>query len=236
MAVVKTGSIVTDIRGSVGDETYSRNQGGIYVRTRKGPGGTPTAKQTAITDAMSDLSQAWSDTLTEAQRSSWRQYANEHPRPNRWGTKLCTNGYTRFIAVNFPEYVRTSAILRSSAPTAPPIRPPQFAFTILATGGQITVTLPLTIPLPSTGTFRVYLYVSPWQSQGINYYSAPFQYKSTNLKTSGTWGTSPWNVPVSTPTSGDIKFFARLRAQDTATGAISTIAQANAIQTIIPPP
>ncbi|HUW33205.1 MAG TPA: hypothetical protein VM223_16475, partial [Planctomycetota bacterium] len=91
MAGIQLGSIVSDIRGSVGTETYSRGQGGLYVKARSGPTGEPTAKQIQSTDATTALSQAWSDTLTEAQRETWRTYAAQFPKANRWGKHTYKN-------------------------------------------------------------------------------------------------------------------------------------------------
>lgn len=236
MAGIKTGSIVSDIRGSVGNQTYSRNQGGLYVSARAGPAGEPTQNQIDITDAMRDLAQAWSAELSQAERDSWQQYAAQHPRPNRWGDRLLNNGYTRFIGVNFPEYVRTSAIFRMIAPVAPPLGPPAFSFELMEFVKQIDIDLPLTIPLPDDSTLRAYLYLSPYVSQGVSYYSAPFAYIATNLKTDGNWSSDPWRVNVTVEFGEDVQFFARLRVQDTITGAISTVAQASAKGKVMWPP
>lgn len=236
MAVVKTGSLISDIRGSVGDETFSRNQGGLFVRTRTGPGGTPTPNQIAITDAMTDLSQAWSATLTDAQRDSWRQYAAQHPRRDQWGNPTLSNGYTRFISVNFAEYVRASAILRTSAPAAPPLPLPIYNMTMDIYTGTLTIVTPLIHPLDDDSNFRAYLYLGDDVGAGVNYYSAPFVYRSTNTKLLGTWSTSPWRIYPTYSASGVRKRWTRLRVQNTDTGAISPVAQAYAQNTISPPP
>ena len=121
MALINLGSIVADIRGSVGDETYSRNQGGAYVRARSGPSAPPNANQLNITASMTALSQAWSGTLTEANRNTWHEYAEQFPRPNRWGKRVLSNGYTRFVSINFPRYVATGLLTRSVAAAKPPL-------------------------------------------------------------------------------------------------------------------
>lgn len=226
MAVIVPGSIVGDIRGSVGAETYSRNQGGLYVRARAGPTAPPTANQIAIHDAMAALSQAWSTTLTQQQRDDWQSYAEQHPRPNRWGAKNLTNGYTRFIATNFPEQVRTSALFRTAAPTAAPLPPPQFNWTAGWDDAEILISLPFDLPLPDDSTLRAYFYIGRDQTLGVNFYDAPFQFLDTNLKTNGIWSRDPWwkgVVPFNI--SADSHRWGRMRVLDTVTGAISTVGQ-----------
>lgn len=221
MAVIVPGSIVGDIRGSVGEETYSRNQGGLYVKSRAGPAAAPTAEQLIITAAMTALSRAWSTTLTDEQRESWRTYAHQFPKNNRWGTPTLHNGYTRFIGVNFLEYVRVSAVLRTLAPTAPPLPLPAFAFTCAHESEEIVIDFPLSPAIPNDSTFRLYIYFGSPMPLGVNFYVAPFTFLASQLKTNGVWDADPWTIGIPFEAASNQKLFARARIQDTITGAIS---------------
>lgn len=195
MAVIQTGSIVSDIRGSVGTETYGRNQGGLYVRARAGPAGPPTAEQIKITDAMALLSAHWSSDLTDQQRADWRSYAAQHPRVDRWGSPRLSNGYTRFIAVNFRSAVPAGIVNWEDAPIAPPLHPPTFTFTADAGTDVVTVTAqPTNYPVP-TQLMIVYAYFGRPQAPGVNFYGSPWFYASNNLFVPGVgWLNDPWNI------------------------------------------
>lgn len=195
MAVIQTGSIVGDIRGSVGNETYGRNQGGLYVRTRTGPGGEPTAEQIKITDAMALLSAHWSSDLTHQQRADYRSYAAQHPRVDRWGSPRLCNGYTRFIATNFRAAVPVGAINWEDAPTAPALHPPIFGFTADAATNIVTITpQPTNYPVPTDMTI-VFAYFGRPQAPGVNFYASPWFYAANNLYVPGVgWINDPWNV------------------------------------------
>ena len=228
MAVIQTGSIVSDIRGSVGEQTYSRNQGGLYVKTRSGPGSEPTAKQIAVTDAAADLSRYWSATLTDAQRRSWRQYAAEFPHKNQWGKASLTNGYTRFLGHNFPTYIVTSGILTADAPSGPEMSPPLFDFVIGEAADTFLVDNPTTYNPPSGSLSYQYIYRGNQVSPGVSYYSAPFQYKTANVWLYTFWLNDPLSIYAGEPCLQGNQFWLRSRLVDSTNGQISTVAIARA--------
>lgn len=234
MALIVPGSLVSDVRGSIGTETYSRNQGGLYVRTRAGPIGAPTAKQLNRQAAMTALSQAWSGTLNEAQRDTWRQYAHAFPGRNRWGNPTQTNGYCRFVAVNYLNYIRDTAIITNTAPTAPPLNPPLFSFDAFEEESEVTVNLPLDLELPDDSQFRAYLFAGLSINAGVSFYLHPFTSISTNLKTNAVWGLDPWTSATDDALIGDKKVYLRMRIQNTITFAVSPPSFASAL--ILPEP
>lgn len=143
MASIRLGSVIADIRGSVGDETYGRNQGGLYVRQRVSPSQPPSDERDARQAAMTALSQAWSGTLNQTQRDTWTQYGRQHPLPDRFGRPRDLAGICHFIRCNCQRYRDESAITASTAPTSPPPAMPGFtaaatALHALAVTGTIT--------------------------------------------------------------------------------------------------
>ena len=134
MAIIKAGALVADIRGKVGTNVFSRNQGGAIVRDVGTWVQPDNEAQQACRDAIEALSQAWSNTLSEANRQTWRAYATTNPRPNRWGTALLTNGYACFIRHNFQEYLDNPVVYYLSAPTSNPIHPPDVLIQVQQAG------------------------------------------------------------------------------------------------------
>lgn len=134
MAVIKAGALIADIRGKVGTNVFSRNQGGAIVRDLGTWAQPDTDAQTECRNTLEDLAVAWSSTLTEAQREAWRTYAVTNPRPNRWGVRSLTNGYVTFIRHNFHSYLDTSALQFPTAPTAGGIHPPGLVIKVQQNG------------------------------------------------------------------------------------------------------
>lgn len=169
MAVFVTGGLIADIRGSLGDTTFLRTQGGLTARDRATPANPQTDPQTAVRDALTAVSAAWGTLLTETQRTAWRSYAHQHPRPNRWGQRTLTNGYTRFIALNMHRYRDLSAVAFEDPPQRGPMRIPTFVIRASRFGSLVTaeVTNPLT-----AGTYAL---TTPYGDRP-SWFSAPTAY------------------------------------------------------------
>lgn len=152
MATVKLGSVVSDIRGSIGDETYGRNQGGIFVRARVDPAQPSSTARDATQAAMTALSQAWSGSLSDAQRSTWRTYAQAFTLPDRFGRPKTLSPICHFIRSNAQRYRTDSTITAEIAPAQPPLPMPSFGFTAKAAGALVAsgVTVP-----PTAGTYTL---------------------------------------------------------------------------------
>ncbi len=228
MAVLRTGPIVADIRGSVGDETFARNQGGLYVRARTTPTNPNTQDQQDCRAAMTALSQFWSGDLTEQQRSDWRSYAQQHPQPDRFGNPHLVNGYTRFIQVNFHRYRIDTAVAFPDAPLNPPIHPATFTFTAEATTD--TITIDLSFPEWDGGikNLQVYAYGGPEVNPGVSFYNGPWRYRATN-RYNTEWQLDPWTFEhIAVMTEGK-KVFYRIVAQMRDHGELSTSYQTSTI-------
>lgn len=221
MAVINTGSIVSEIRGSVGDETFARNQGGPYVRSRAGPTTPPTVNQIAVTDAMAALSQAWSATLDDDERDSWRQYASQFPRKNAWGVQTYSNGYTRFIRINFLFYQANSAIRTTTAPTRPPIGPPIGRVWARSSDEVLRFYEPLLPDTPADASYYYYISCGLQQNAGVKFYANPYSIKRSGIlskiswTTGYAWLTSPEDLQI-----GNV-IWAKLIVQDVESHALS---------------
>lgn len=86
--------------GSTGGLVYSRNAGGMYVRSRVNPTNPNTDQQQAVRNAMRELVNAWTSTLTNVQRERWNTYAFNTPTLNRVGDATHKSGQQMYIRVN----------------------------------------------------------------------------------------------------------------------------------------
>lgn len=71
--------IMTQMSGSIGGVTGSHNRGGLYLRARAIPVNPNTAEQQVVRNGMGNLSTAYVETLTAAQREAWLTYATNVP-------------------------------------------------------------------------------------------------------------------------------------------------------------
>ncbi len=212
MATIQTGSIVSDIRGSVGTETYSRNRSGLYVKARANPAQPASVHRDAAQAAFTTLTQAWSGTLTEAQRFTWRQYAKVWKAPNRLGQRAALSPICHFVRSNFYGLLTLASIQFLDAPPAGPAHLPSFTFTAAAALDGITVALPPGTYDPLPGQLDLYLSVGRQVNAGRLYYSTPWRFQSRNHWNGAAWTTDPWNLTSPWNLDAGKKLFCRLTA------------------------
>ena len=99
MATIKFGGAITDARGSLAGNVFSRNRGGSYMRQRVTPTNPNTARQAAVRASFGSLQSNWRN-LTEAQRDSWRNNAVNFPGKNRLGDVITYAGNTLYQKCN----------------------------------------------------------------------------------------------------------------------------------------
>lgn len=181
MANIRAGSLVVDIRGRVGTEIYSRNSAGPIVRSAGSWVQPDTQRQLDARAVITALSQAWSGTLSDAQRKTWRTYGRQWPRPNKFGEVTITNGYLAFIRCNALHYRQYTALGFLVAPPAGPIHPPTFTFDVDA-GEAGSLTLPPTNYLTPRADLRLFLHGGQQVNPGVDYFSGPWRYIGVNTR------------------------------------------------------
>lgn len=202
MATVRLGSIVADIRGKVGDEIYSRNKGGIYVRSRPDWIQPDTQDQLDARAVLIALAPAWSATLNDAKRATWRSYARQNLVPDKWGTPHPISGHCWFLRINSHFYRATESLGYQWGPTGPPLKSPTFDMTADATTDNIHLDLAsLNYHPPSVG-LQLFAYVSKSRPAGVNYYNAPWRYAGTQVS-----NVPPWvNIDFEYPAQGHFTY------------------------------
>lgn len=97
MANFQPGSIVSEIRGSVGDVTYSRNRGGAIVKQKLVQTNPDTAKQQAVRLAMAEAVSDWQN-ADQSTQDKWGQFAQSQVVGKNISRKISRAGYNEFIS------------------------------------------------------------------------------------------------------------------------------------------
>jgi hypothetical protein len=92
MAIITPSSLVSEIRGSVGDQTFSRNAYRAYVKERKAPTNPNTLRQIEVRNFMGAASEYWR-IISQDQRNAWNSFAKQLNAKSRLGQEPKLNGY-----------------------------------------------------------------------------------------------------------------------------------------------
>ena len=115
MAKIKFGMMMTDARGKLGGQVFSKNKGGAYVRTKVTPTNPQTTAQSLVRALFGVISQGWS-ALTNAQRTAWRGAIDSWKTTDVFGDLLAPTGKELYQRLNNQaQVVGYSAILTPPA-------------------------------------------------------------------------------------------------------------------------
>jgi len=209
---------------------YSRGPGGAVVYATPVYEWLDSDARIAARTTLIDLSRAWSATLDEHHRATWRRYAGQHPRPDRWGAPHHLSGKSMFVSINAYWHRDAAKINWLSAPSLPPLHPPAHTLTADSATDSVTVTLPpATYDPPPAGLILWHFAGKPRQA-GVQYHRTPYRYtgKNTNVPP---WASNPWTFAWPWAFDPGQKLFSHLVAQNLATGALSTMHQTSVIAT-----
>lgn len=99
MAKITPGTMAGQVSGSVGNDTYSHNRYGSYVRRRVVPIKKTTEWTLGARGRLINASQEWGS-LTAAQQLAWATYAQSAPITDRLGAKQVLTGHAAFVQIN----------------------------------------------------------------------------------------------------------------------------------------
>ena len=126
MAIIKLGTTVVGIRGTMGGQTFSRNKSGPYVKAWSSASIAPSLKRVAQQARLGALPAEW-HALAQALRDAWDVWADlpAQELTNPLGETYKISGFNWFIKINiqlllFPRPIRT-AVPTQSRPTIPTI-------------------------------------------------------------------------------------------------------------------
>ncbi|MBA7648725.1 hypothetical protein ES703_56513 [subsurface metagenome] len=98
MAIIQP--ILGSLRGSIGDNTFSHNRGGDYVRRRVSPTNPNSTRQQAMRTFLGTLAALWSSTLTPAQRGQWNVWAGLQAKEGPLGNSINLTGINGYVWTN----------------------------------------------------------------------------------------------------------------------------------------
>ena len=102
MAKVVFGGAVSELRGTLGADVYTRNRSGGIVRTQTTKAWTPTTLRGLAVDNLMTALSLWSLTLTQAQRDAWNAFASAQSRSHTAIAQTQLSGQAWFIKLNVP--------------------------------------------------------------------------------------------------------------------------------------
>lgn len=116
MALVILGGVVGQASGRLGSTVFSKNRGGVYVRTGTKPVNTITGYRSTIRANLSAASKAWT-ALTVAQQTAWNTWAQSISWKNRLGQTIALSGQQAFIQL-MARVLLVGGVLYDDPPTA----------------------------------------------------------------------------------------------------------------------
>lgn len=155
--------ILGELAGSIGNNTWSHNKGGAYVRRRSIPTNPNSTRQQDTRTALQLASSAWRN-LAPEEAASWNAWAALNPVLNRFGEAVQLTGQQAFVMLNSRII---GAGVNSFAITTAPITgnpPPLLSLTAAneTPTDEISVTWTAT---PLGAGIRLYAWWSGWVSE-----------------------------------------------------------------------
>ena len=92
--------ILGSLRGSIGDNTFSHNRGGDYVRRRVSPTNPNSTRQQTMRTFLGTLAALWSSTLSAAQRGQWNTWAGNQAKEGPLGNSINWTGMNGYVHCN----------------------------------------------------------------------------------------------------------------------------------------
>lgn len=99
MAKVKFGMMMTDARGKIGGQVFSKNKGGAYVRTKVTPANPQSSYQIAVRAALAAISAGWKS-LSQAAREAWIGATGNYKTTDIFGDAKQLSGSQLYVKLN----------------------------------------------------------------------------------------------------------------------------------------
>lgn len=202
--------IITQASGSLGGSTYSRNKGGMYIRSRAIPTNPGSTFQSAVRAVFAELTNAWIDELSEAQRLVWQGYANNVQLIDKLGDPTNVTGLNMYVRSNVPR-------LQAGLPrvdTGPIVydlgnfTAPQFA--IDTANDEVDVTFTAADAWANEDDASMLVFASRPQNVTINYFKGPYRLAGMIDGDSTTPPTSPAAISLPFAVEAGQRIFTRV--------------------------
>ena len=201
MALVKFGGGITEMRGSIGGNVYSRNKSGAIVRQRTKPVNPGTSFMVLAKSIFTAVSALWSNGgLTETQRQGWRDYADNVPWLNKLGETISLNGNSRMVKANVARQTAGLAIvLDAPAAFIEAQTDPLFSVVVAETGQEMTVTFDDSLDWCGLDGAGLSIFMGTPQNPGRKSFDGPYRFAGAVEGNLATPVTSPQVIAVTKP-------------------------------------
>ena len=200
MALVKFGGGITDIRGSIGGTTFSRNRFGGYIRARTTPVNPNTQRQSTMRAIIASVASAWSSILTALQREAWEVYADSIVVSNKLGEQVKLTGFNQYVRTNsFNLQNGGSRIDDGPIVLTLPGADILFDAVVDESNQQLSVTFDDSLSWVNQSGGLMGIYMSHPQSSGTTFIGGPWRLAGTILGDDTTAPTSPETIAVPFP-------------------------------------
>ncbi len=214
--------LFSQLVGSVGGITYFYNRyAAIVLRNRVVPVDPATAAQITVRTRMSAAMSAW-QTMTQAQRDAWEDFAAHTPWKNSLGQDCRLTGVNMYLSVRLAALQITPAAPGSDF-DLPPCKPGLFQQESISltpcTAGVLNIgfNLELTNNHP-TSTINIGVHMSTAQNTSINFWKGPYDTRAY-FTTGNIVPAAFKSLPVIGLVLGK-RYFLRFRSLDVTSGNI----------------
>jgi hypothetical protein len=169
-------NLIAAASGSLGGTVFAHNTGGLYMRSRTVPVNTNTTQQQAVRNALGQLTTAWAQTLSAAQRSAWSVFAGNVPLPDTMGEARNVPPLSWYVKANVPRLqagvarVDAGPVVWELATFTTP------TFTITSGGTTTSMAFTNTDAWANEVGGYMLVYASPPQSVTVNFYAGPYRF------------------------------------------------------------
>ena len=112
MARYKTSGIISEIRGKLNNDIYSRNHSGTYIKGMFTPPDIQSPIQLQYRAKFAELSASWKN-LTEDERHSWRVEQTNSFKTNIFGDQYNSSAFHLFLSRNLNLYFANCDLINS---------------------------------------------------------------------------------------------------------------------------
>lgn len=231
MAIFKAGSIATEVRGKIGGLVYSRNKGGLYVRSIGVPVQPDSELQAQQRSRMAELMAAWASDLSAAERAAWEVYAANTTWYNSLGDAITLSGSQFFLRTNILR-LQCSLPRIDAAPTVAGIgsRDPLSLNTIAISEADQELSFQTWTPSlwNTSPTSGLAVFIGKPVNASVNNYAGSYRFAKFVAGATPTPPSAPYtaDVPFAVSQGQRVFFYTRMLSAD---GKVSTAQRASAI-------
>lgn len=169
MAKIKFGMMMTDARGKLGGQVFSKNRGGAYIRTKVTPSNPQSQAQAQVRSNLGTLSASW-NALTALQIAGWNGAVNDWQSTDIFGDIKKPTGKNLFVKLGL-NCLNNGLAVNNSAPQKielPAVN--EVSATLDAVTGALTIA---DLPIFADGVYQIE--ATPPVPQGVSFVKNKFR-------------------------------------------------------------